>query len=168
MNIREARLSDAETIAGIHVASWQSAYRGQIPDAILDNMDSAKRAVFWQAHLADARFRTYVAEADGNIIGFCDLIPSRDLDSNPQTAAEIAAIYIDPSHWRRGAGRALCRRVCEVARNTGFKFITVWALESNTAARQFYEALDFEPDGGAKSEPLNGYLLREIRFRRPL
>lgn len=168
MTIREAMLSDAETIAEIHVASWRSAYRGQIPDALLDSLDSAKRAAFWQAHLADARFRTFVAEMDGRIIGFCDLIPSRDLDSNPQTSAEIAAIYIHPNHWRRGAGRALCHRVFEIARNTGYKIITLWALKSNTAAQRFYKALGFEPDGGAKSESLDGYLLHEVRFRRLL
>lgn len=165
MNIRDASLADAENIARIHVDSWQSAYRGQIPDIILDNLDSAKRAVFWQTHLADARFRTFVAEMNGQVIGFCDLIPSRDADSNPQITAEIAAIYIHPNHWRRGAGRALCLRAFATARNTGFKIITLWALKSNTAAQQFYRALGFQPDGATKSELLNDHVLHEMRFR---
>jgi len=165
MKVREADLSDAEDIARIHVAGWHTAYRGQVPDAILDNLDTGKRIVFWQTHLDDSRFRTFVAQVHGQIIGFCDLVPSRDLDSNPQTTAEIAAIYVDPNHWRRGAGRALCLKALEKARNTGFKTVTLWTLKSNTPAQQFYRAVGFQPDGGSKSELLGDYVLHEVRFR---
>ncbi len=39
MQVRKAAVSDARRVAQIHVASWQAACRGQMPDAVLDNVD---------------------------------------------------------------------------------------------------------------------------------
>ena len=37
--IRAARVEDAAQIAAVHVRSWQSAYRGLLPQAYLDGLD---------------------------------------------------------------------------------------------------------------------------------
>src|SRR5258708_4622820 len=108
MRIRAAKLSDAQTIAEIHVDTWRAAYRGQIPDAVLDSLDVGWRAAFWSERIERDRSSVFVAEKQGVIAGFCDLIPTRDRDANPQTVAEIASIYVHPDSWRCGAGRALC------------------------------------------------------------
>jgi ribosomal protein S18 acetylase RimI-like enzyme len=165
MQIRQATVSDARPIAQIHVASWQAAYRGQLPDAVLDNLDVEKRATFWQTHLSSRPLATLVAESDEEIIGFCDLIPSRDQDANPRLTAEIAAIYVLPNHWRHGAGRALCRRALEVVRREHFTAITLWVLASNSTAQKFYRTMGFHPDGATKSESFGGQELQEVRFR---
>jgi ribosomal protein S18 acetylase RimI-like enzyme len=168
MQIRQATIADAQSIARIHIASWQAAYRGQIPDAVLDNLDVEKRATFWRSHLASQPLGVFVAEMNQEIIGFCDLIPSRDEDSNPQITAEIAAIYINPGYWRQGAGRALCHRALETARRENFTAVTLWALTSNTAARSFYETMGFRLDGATKTEPMANYELHHVRFRTAL
>ena len=165
MQVRPATVADAESIAQIHVASWQVAYRELMPNAVLDNLSMKKRAAFWQTHLAGQPLQTFVAELNGAIIGFCDLVPSRDQDSNPKTVAEIAAIYIHPDHWRQGAGRALCHRALEAARCNHFTAVTLWALGSNIAARNFYEAMGLLPDGATKSEPVYNHELHHVRFR---
>jgi hypothetical protein len=36
--VREASVNDAAAIADLHVRAWQMAYRGIVPDAILDGM----------------------------------------------------------------------------------------------------------------------------------
>jgi hypothetical protein len=49
MSIRRAELSDAKGIAAVHVAAWRVAYRGLLPDDVLDRLsieDSAKR--WWE------------------------------------------------------------------------------------------------------------------------
>src|SRR5690349_19288317 len=99
MQIRRATVPDAHRIAQIHVAGWRVAYRGQMPEVVLNNLEVEKRATFWQTHLTRQPLATLVAELDEEIIGFCDLIPSRDQDANPRTTAEIAAIYVHPDYW---------------------------------------------------------------------
>jgi ribosomal protein S18 acetylase RimI-like enzyme len=165
MQVRQATIADAENIARIHVATWQAAYRGLMPDAVLDNLRVEKRASFWQTHLSSQPLQTFVAEFNGSIIGFCDLVPSRDKDSNPKTVAEIVAIYIHPNHWRHGAGRALCHRALEMARREHFTAVTLWSLGSNIAARKFYEAMGFRLDGATKFETIGNHELHQVRFR---
>ncbi|MGB7767558.1 MAG: GNAT family N-acetyltransferase [Verrucomicrobiia bacterium] len=166
MQVRPATISDAQTIARIHVASWQAAYRGQMPDDFLNKLDVEKRAVFWRSRLTGQPRGVFVAELDSEIMGFCDLIPSRDKDTNPQTVAEIAAIYIHPNHWRQGAGRALCHRALETARLENFSAVTLWALASNTAARSFYETMGFRLDGATKTDLIShNHELHHVRFQ---
>lgn len=165
MQIRHATVSDAGRIAQIHVASWRAAYRGQMPDDVLDKLDVEKRAAFWQTHLNTQTLATFVAELDREIVGFDNLIPSRDRDSNPQIIAEIAAIYVHPNHWRRGAGRALCLRALEAAQHGRFTAVTLWVLATNVNARNFYETMGFHPDGAVKSEKFANRELQEIRYR---
>ncbi len=115
MKIRAANASDAPGIARIHVETWRTAYRGQIPDAVLDALDAERRAAFWRERLTQAEDSIFVAE-DESVIGFCSLIPSRDKDADPTVVAEIAAIYVLSERWRQGAGRALCAGALAEAR----------------------------------------------------
>ena len=38
MTVREAQPRDAAEVAGVHVRSWQVAYRGLFPDDYLDGL----------------------------------------------------------------------------------------------------------------------------------
>ena len=166
MQVRQATLADARNIAQIHVETWRAAYCGQMPDAVLDALDTDKRATFWNNHLATQPHGTLVVGSDKAIIGFCDLIPSRDKDSDPNEVGEIAAIYVQPAFWRKGAGTALCRFSLQVARLQRYNSVTLWVLASNVAAQRFYEALGFSLDGATKVDhSLNHYELHEVRYR---
>jgi ribosomal protein S18 acetylase RimI-like enzyme len=166
MLVRTATTSDAPTIAHIHVETWRVAYRGQMPDAVLDALDVGRRTAFWEERLTQMRGAVFVAEDGGRIMGFCDLIPSRDKDADPRAVAEIAAIYVLSQHWRKGAGRALCDRALAEARRQGYTVVTLWVLASNGGARRFYEAMGFGRDGATKADrTIDGNELHEIRFR---
>ena len=165
MVVRTAQAADAPKIAHVHVATWRTAYRGQIPDSVLDALDVEHRTAFWRERITRARGSVFVAE-DGDIVGFCDLAPSRDKDAEPQAVAEIVAIYILPEYWRKGAGRMLCGRALAEARRCGYGVVTLWVLASNDSARHFYEAMGFRPDGVVKTEKTtDGSDLHEVRFR---
>ena len=166
MEVREATVADAHRIAEIHVASWRAAYRGLMPDEALAKLDVEKRALFWAAHLTRQPHFLFVVETNQEIQGFCDLIPSRDKEAVPIRIAEIAAIYVDPNHWRKGAGRALCRFALELARQEGYAVVTLWCLASNVAARKFYEKMGFRLDGATKvDQSFTKHELHEVRFR---
>jgi ribosomal protein S18 acetylase RimI-like enzyme len=165
MVVRTAQATDAPKITHIHVATWRTAYRGQIPDSVLDALDVERRTAFWRERITQARGSVFVAE-DGDIVGFCDLAPSRDKDAEPQAVAEIVAIYILPQHWRKGAGRMLCGCALAEARRRAYGVVTLWVLASNGNARHFYETMGFSPDGAVKTEKTtDGSDLHEVRFR---
>jgi len=165
MQIRPATIADAQRIGQIHVETWRAAYRDQVPDAVLAALDVSWRTIFWEKRLATAQHEIWVAESGKEIIGFCDLVPSRDPDSNPEETGEIAAAYVQPDFWRKGVGRTLCRRVLEQARLQNHISVTLWVLTSNIAAQNFYEALGFRPDGTTKIEKgLQNHEFHEARY----
>jgi len=166
-SIRAATPADAPRIAHIHVETWRAAYRGQIPDAVLNGLSVERRTVFWRERLTEAKSSVLLAEDAGVVVGFCDLVPSRDKDADSTKVAEIVAIYILPRHWRKGAGRALCGCALDNAWKQGYQEVTLWVLSSNNSARFFYEAMGFKLDGASKTEKASdGSDLHEVRFRK--
>jgi len=168
MLIRLAIPTDAPAIARVHVETWQAAYRGQMPDALLDGLDVASRTARWKEIFAKGESETFVVERSGEIIGFYTLMPSRDEDADKKSAGEIAAIYVSPPHWRRGAGRQLVRHAFAKARQDGYSAITLWVLTTNHPARKFYAALGFKPDGATRIDRRHGPELHDTRYRAAL
>jgi ribosomal protein S18 acetylase RimI-like enzyme len=166
MQVCKATIADAKRIAQIHIETWRAAYRGQMPDAVLDALDVNRRKTFWSNRLATQPHGVSVAEVNEEIVGFCDLIPSRDTDSKSQKVGEIAAIYVHPEFWRKGAGKELCSHSLNEAHRQKYAAVTLWVLSSNTAARNFYEAMGFCLDGATKVDrSFQNYELYEVRYR---
>ena len=143
MQVRLATAEDAEPIAGVHVRSWQIAYRGLIPDETIDNLDVVERAARWRSIFDQSGQDVFVAVEGGRIRGFCSLQLSRDKEHLNQSVGELSAIYVDPAHWRKGLGRALCLAAVARARLRGFDDLVLWVLEENHDARSFYEEMGF-------------------------
>jgi ribosomal protein S18 acetylase RimI-like enzyme len=166
MKVRRASPDDADAIAAVHVRSWEAAYRGLIPEAWFAVRTLQTRTTMWRELLREADHpRVFVACLGGTLVGFCGAVtPSRDEDAGEGTS-EIAALYVDPDHWRGGAGRALITTTLDdLARNL-WREVTLWVFEANDRGRGFYVGLGFKPDGGRierSEEP------PELRVRRQL
>jgi ribosomal protein S18 acetylase RimI-like enzyme len=184
MEVRRAQLEDAEPIAEIHVRSWQGAYQGLIPQDYLDGLDPARRLAFRVERLKDADWAhggcLVITGDDGDVAGFADVGRTRDTgagagsDGDSGTAgdtggiAEVMAIYLAPAAWGTGLGRELMRASLRHLTDCGYREVTLWVLASNVRARRFYEAAGFRPDGGTKVDVSHGFVLDEVRYRRPL
>ena len=99
MIMREAQPQDAAEVAGVHMRSWQVAYRGLFPDDYLDGLRAEDR----MAHYTFGDDRpgsptTLVAVIDATICGFVAIGPARDEDA--ADAGEVDAIYVDPQAWQ--------------------------------------------------------------------
>ena len=164
--IRKATVDDASGIASVHVRSWQVAYRGHMPDDFLDGLDVEKLANMWRQLTQDPGKIIFIVEdAEGNIVGFSALGPSRDSDANPSTA-EVSAIYVHPEKWEKGIGRALLSASLGEVRKREFDLLTLWVLEANQRARSFYETFGFIRDGATKDDDhWKNFLVREVRYR---
>lgn len=162
--VRLARGDDAPGIARVHVRAWQHAYRGIVPDAVLDALDEEKRTADWRGWLRRDGHLPLVAELGQELVAFCSLVASRDADAALSTG-EIMAIYVSPEHTRRGTGRALLD--ASVARAQGrYRALTLWVLTDNVRARRFYEVCGFVADGAQQQVAIGGAHLHEVRYRR--
>jgi GNAT superfamily N-acetyltransferase len=163
--VRRAGVADAPAIAALHVRSWQWAYRGLIPDSYLDGLNGnlENRTRWWADMLRDDSKWTWVAERDGQMVGFTDTFRSSDKDASESTAM-LGAIYLERSEVRKGVGRALMDRAIANLQAQGFAAVTLWVLDTNAPARRFYEALGWQQDGATKTERRPGFDLKEVRY----
>lgn len=170
MQVRLGTVEDADPIAAVHVRSWQVAYRGLIPDETIDNLDVGDRASRWRSIFERAGQDVFVVLENALIRGFCSLEPSRDAEHADQPVGEISSIYVDPPHWRKGLGRALCKAAVARACDRGFRDLVLWVLEENHRARRFYEQLGFIRDGDVSlTRGFGGGIdLLEIRYLKHL
>ncbi len=162
--VRPAAATDAEAIAGVHIRSWQSAYRGMLPDEYLDGLDPVARGRWWRNQLDHPdRGTTWVATIEDAVVGFLSLGPSRDEDADPRTL-EIFSVYLEPSLFGSGVARDLMRTA--LAELPARASVTLWTASENERSRHFYRRHGFSPDGTERIEEIGGTELPEVRYRR--
>lgn len=167
MSLRRALPSDAAALGHVVVEGWRAAYTGLMPEAILAAHRVEDRAANFQQRLeAGGAERCFLVESDGEVVGFVWIGPSRDEDAGE--AGEIYALYLLPSCWGRGLGRALFQRACEELAASGHRAVTLWVLDDNARGRRFYEAAGMRADGATKIEVDRGFELPHLRYALPL
>ncbi len=168
--IRQARREDAQEIAATHVASWQAAYRGLLPDSYLDALTIEQRLPMWERIIASTStlVRVWVAESDDEIVGFCSVGPPQSQADEPGDSLVLHTIYLRPGQERRGIGGALLRHAEGGMRRLGAPLATLWVLADNHRARRFYEASGWDLDGIEKLDEIGEQALREVRYSKQL
>jgi GNAT superfamily N-acetyltransferase len=164
--VRPAAVDDADAIARVQVRSWQAAYRGFMPDEVLDSLDVAagtrqQRERLGQLPPGAACF--VATDAGGQTVGFAQVGDYEGSDGSGQ----VYAIYVAPEHWSTGAGRALMAAALDFLTASGPRPVRLWALDGNERARRFYERCGFVADGAVGSHNVRGELeVPIIRFSR--
>lgn len=137
--IRPACLPDALAIARIHVAGWQSAYRGIVADEHLDSLSLAQKQAFWKQQMHHDPCLLFVAEdPTRGVIGFAFAGPHHG--NFREYTGEIHAIYVLDQFQRRGLGKLLFKHATTALAQARFPNMMVWALKQNPY-RTFYERL---------------------------
>lgn len=173
--LRRARPRDAAAIEAVRVGTWKVAYRGILPDALLDAKEprsgpALERLRDWirepleESVEAPSGKGIWVASRGEEVLGFVHHGPSRDRDA--PGAGEVYALYVQPGAWDLGLGRRLMERALTDLAAAGLEPVTLWVLRENQRARRFYRAGGFCPDGASKQVESGGAVLDEIRMRR--
>jgi ribosomal protein S18 acetylase RimI-like enzyme len=167
MLLRTAEPGDADEVAGVHVRSWQVGYRGLLPDDYLDSLRPEDRAKRYTFAAADPTLpSTILAIDNGAICGFATTAPTRDEDVPGH--GELCALYVDPSCWSLGVGRALMSAARERLAHDGFADAVLWVLVGNERAERFYRLDGWLPDGSRRLAEVWSAAVNEARFRRHL
>jgi ribosomal protein S18 acetylase RimI-like enzyme len=164
VNVRRPALTDAHSVARIHVASWQAAYRGMVPQDYLDALRVEPREKFWREAIARGSPELWVAEVDAAVVGWVSFDASRDTDA-AGTVGEISAIYSLAEHWSTGVGLNLWLTARSRLIERGFTAVTLWVFAENARAIRFYRAAGFEPmPGSVQHHERGGKSLLEQRY----
>src|SRR6476661_6972714 len=97
--IRRAADADRSSIAAIHAQSWRDAYRGILPDALLDEEIDGIMRRRWAQKAIGPEDAVLVAEQEGAVVGFC---ATWDGES-----AYIDNLHVSKEARSQGVGRRL-------------------------------------------------------------
>jgi len=118
-------------------------------DALLAHPDAIVLPV---EQIADGQ--VFVAERDGAIVGFAAILARADGD------AELDALFVEPSLWKKGVGRLLVEHSASAARARASRILHV---VGNPHAEGFYTACGFRTTGAVETR-----FGRGLAMERPL
>lgn len=137
---RRPEVSEADVMAALHVQCWREAYRGIVPNAILDAADAEKRATMWRSvPVVPDRFVTACFEGELPI-GFVIASPNAKR-AVPEADGAVLAIYVLARCQRHGIGRNLLKQAASWWLARGGQSLEVQVLADNRRAHAFYVAM---------------------------
>ena len=154
IEIRNARVEDADACAAAHIEGWRTGYRDLLPDEFLDAPEFAQQRIdrwrswTWANGLIDGQ--VFVGELRGRVVGFamcarereqpeCDSLTAHPPSESASERGEVLAFYLHPDAWGSGVAPALMARCHEYLCDLGYTEAVLWVLRSNPRARRFYE-----------------------------
>ena len=140
MILRQAKKTDAEEIAAIHVASWRDAYRPFLDANYLAGPVEQDRLNVWVERFAreDTNWNVTIAEAQNELLGFVCTFG----DCDPHWGALLDNLHVLPRLKRSGIGTQLIRAAASwVVREHPTKGMHLWVFEGNESARAFYSRM---------------------------
>jgi ribosomal protein S18 acetylase RimI-like enzyme len=166
IEIRKAAVKDSSVLGEIHAKSWKAAYKNIVPDSFLDRFTLEKRQKYFEKALTEEREEDFLVFYDNNPVGLICIGKCRDEDQDARTG-EVRGLYILPEYWGKGIGAYALLWGLEELSNRGFEKATLWVLEENIRARNFYEKIGFRYKGYKKDIQI-GKNLTELRYEKPL
>jgi GNAT superfamily N-acetyltransferase len=164
MKIRLCDLSEARKVAEIHVATWKEAYRDIVPAVYLNSLSIEKRELAWQKTLEQNRSELWVAvDNAAELIGFTSFSDNRGPPPAP-SIGELTSLYVLPSYWSCGVGRALWLTARNRLVEKGCIGITVWCLAGNHRAERFYQAAGFIQSSDTVATQFGNVILEKTRY----
>lgn len=91
----------------------------------------------------DSRYHTFVAEVDGEVVGFASTVTTIAVD-HPDGYVKMNGLAVLPAYQRRGIDRRLMERVERLAEERGATAIGLASGFQRTGAHAFYERLGYQ------------------------
>ena len=151
-SLRDATAVDGRRVAEIRTASWQTAYRGIVPQVHLDVLDLESEAARWSAILdglepAHESMQLIVRGGLSDLGEVGGYVGAHPFGPTEPSWGEIMACYLHPDWWGIGAGDPLLAAGEQRLVGQGFVVGVLWVFEANGRARRFYERNGWTADG---------------------
>jgi ribosomal protein S18 acetylase RimI-like enzyme len=153
--IRKMHFEDTKQVQKIAKTTWNATYEGIIPLEVQNR--------FLEFNYSDESLKQrmersilYVAEVDGEVVGFANYSPVRDGGK-----VELSAIYVYPEFQGKGIGTALLQQAMKEL--DGIKEIYVNVEKDNKTGMNFYEAKGFEIIKEFHDE-FDGHIFKQVRM----
>lgn len=134
-------LADVAAVSEVHVAAWQTTYRGLLPEEYLDRLTPGDFAERWSRSLSTGTRSTVDIvglDPGGSVVGLGTAGPSRDPD--PPTAWELWGLNVSVSAQGTGLADLMMEHL------VGARSCSLWVLKGNDRAMSFYRRYAFELD----------------------
>lgn len=143
VTIMRATAEDADTLSDIMIRAWQSAFRGILSDAIIEQYTvPGKCSSMFSQILVSGVGTMYLAKSDGVPAGLLYWLPE-------ENSMRIEALLTVPEAWGCGVGAALMEKTVSDAAALEMD-IHVWPFAQNARARRFYEKWGFRATGAKR------------------
>jgi predicted N-acetyltransferase YhbS len=149
MTVRAARVEECEVLSAICLRS--KAHWGYDAEFL---RRSAHSLTVTPELIASGR--VLVADKDGRPVGVAAVMPM-----SAEGEYDLERLFVDPSAFGCGAGTALFRAICELARTEGAQKLVILADPNATG---FYERVDAVRVGEAPSDSIPGRMLPLYEF----
>lgn len=137
--------SDAEPLAAL-VRACDETYREWLPAGWTPPEVGAD----WAARFSEPERWSVLVQDGGDVVGFASFRPAYASggDHGPRLTgvAHVGAVFVAPSHWRRGIASRMLARAEQAMRAAGYERAILWTPEGAPAER-LYAALGWARDG---------------------
>ncbi|SCS83053.1 GNAT family N-acetyltransferase [Staphylococcus caeli] len=153
--IRPLTEEDRQGKARVHYKSWLKTYNHIAVNDYLENLDKAQFIQKSSLH----NLPTLVATVNHEIVGFITYGKTK-IESDSDDWSEIYALYLLEAYQKHMIGYALTQRALELSYPDN---VTLWVVEENTQAIQFYEQIGFKKTA-QKQPTFFGKTYQEVRM----
>jgi len=162
LNVRVAQPADAAEVARVYIESWHDTYPAMLSSALLCSMTPKGQTARWLSAIRNQRREAVLVaeDAQAGIVGMASIGPARDRALAYD--GEVYTLYVDPSYYNRGIGRALLKAAFAILRQRGRTSCVIWAHAGNNA-RFFYETMGGSVVAERKARMM-GDVVPEIAF----
>lgn len=152
--IRDAREDDAFSVIKVHYDSVHHVASKDYPSEILDEWSPPVSEERMQKFLNNGADVKLVAEIDGDIVGFGELLTEKN---------QLGAVYVASKAISQGVGRAIMECLEEMAKKKNVEYLH---MESSVTAFPFYKRLGFYVIEHSRHDLPNGLKMACIKMRK--
>jgi RimJ/RimL family protein N-acetyltransferase len=164
VRVRKATVADVPAVCIVRRRSWQAAYRGLMPQPVIDSLDIGTMWSSWRASVdrpPSPSMQLFIGGRPGEVHSYVFVRPG----DGSREAGQVAALYSDPTAWGTTAGWATFCAGVDHLKAEGFTDLSLWMLKGNDRAGRFYERAGWRPDGREQTTTTAVGSYVEVRYQ---